>query len=159
MSRIFEKSSWGIVYRVNVFGNFEILLLERKNQKGKSIYVIPKGKIENEEKAKETALREISEETWLSIDCLEIIKFITKINFTFVASYKPWSPTINKDVYLFLVKYNGTEDPNITRPQDEDEESQWEKFIWFKWFRVEELKWIELKPDIYSYIKKNIQFM
>lgn len=157
MSRIFEKSSWGIVYRVNVFGNFEVLLLERKNQKGKSIYVIPKGKIENEEKAKETALREISEETWLSIEYLEIIKFITKINFTFVASYKPWSPTINKDVYLFLVKYNWTEDPQIMKTTDDEE--QGEKFIWFKWFRVEELKWIEIKPDIYSYIKKNIQFM
>lgn len=156
MPRIFEKSSWGIVYRENVFWNFEILLLERKNQKGKSIYVIPKWHIENEEKAKETALREISEETWLPIENLEVIKFITKINFTFVASYKEWHPTINKDVYLFLVKYTWTEEPNVIPP---DEEESWEKFVWYKWFRVEELKWIDLKPDVYSYIKKNIQFM
>jgi len=156
MSRIFEKSSWGIVYRVNVFWNFEILLLERKNQKGKNIYVIPKWHIENEEKAKETALREISEETWLAIEYLEVIKFITKINFTFLATYLPWNPTINKDVYLFLVKYTWKEDPKIV---EEDPEEKWEKFTWFKWFKVEELKWIDLKPDVYSYIKKNIQYM
>lgn len=53
-----------------------------KNKRWDSIFVIPKGKMEDEEKAKETA-REISEETWLPIDKLEVIKFITKINFTF----------------------------------------------------------------------------
>lgn len=156
MARIFEKSSWGIVYRENVFWNFEVLLLERKNQKGKNIYVIPKWHIENEEKAKETAIREISEEAWLAADKLEIIKFITKINFSFVASYKEWSPIINKDVYLFLVKYNWAESPNIENLTDEDD---WEKFIWYKWFKIEELRWIELKPDVYSLIKKNLQFM
>ncbi len=156
MSRIFEKSSWGIIYRENVFWNFEILLLERKNQKGKSIYVLPKWRIENEEKAKETAIREISEETWLSIEDLEVIKFITKINFTFIATYLPDSPTINKDVYLFLVKYTWNKEPVII---EKDPEEKWERFIWFKWFKIEELKWIELKPDVYSYIKKNIQFM
>ena len=156
MSRIFEKSSWGIVYRVNVFWNFEILLLERKNQKGKNIYVIPKWKIEDEEKAKETALREISEETWLAMEYLEVIKFITKINFTFLATYLPWNPTINKDVYLFLVKYTWKEEPNIIIKEPEE---TWEKITWFKWFKIEELKWIDLKPDVYSYIKKNIQFM
>ncbi len=156
MSRIFEKSSWGIIYRENVFWNFEVLLLERKNQKWKSIYVLPKWRIENEEKAKETALREISEETWLSIDDLEIIKFITKINFTFVATYLQWSPTINKDVYLFLVKYTWKEEPHI---ELKEEWEKWERFVWYKWFKIDELKWVELKPDVYSYIKKNIQFM
>ncbi|MDD2565540.1 MAG: NUDIX domain-containing protein [Candidatus Gracilibacteria bacterium] len=156
MSRIFEKSSGGIVYRVNVFGNFEILLLERKNQKGKNIYVIPKGHIENEEKAKETALREISEETGLAIEYLEVIKFITKINFTFLATYLPGNPTINKDVYLFLVKYIGKDEPKIV---EEDPEEKGEKFTGFKWFKIEELRGIDLKPDVYSYIKKNIQFM
>ena len=156
MTRIFEKSSWGIVYRENVFWNFEILLLERKNQKGKSIYVIPKWKIESEEKAKETALREISEETGLPAEQLEVIKFITKINFTFVATYKQWSPTVNKDVYLFLVKYNWKDDPKIRVPEEDEE---WEKFVWYRWFKLDELKWLEVKPDIYSYVKKNIQFM
>lgn len=156
MSRIFEKSSWGIIYRKNVFWNFEILLLERKNQKWKNIYVIPKWKIENEEKAKETAIREICEETGLDSEYLEIIKFITKINFSYVASYLEGNPIINKDVYLFLVKYLWKDDPKI-KIKELDEE--WEKFIWYKWFKIDELKWLELKPDVYTFIKKNVQYM
>lgn len=156
MARLFEKSSGGIVYRKK-WNFFEILLLERKNPKWKIVYVIPKWRIENEEKAKETASREISEETWLAESELEIIKFITKINFTFVASYKEWSPTINKDVYLFLVKYNWTAEPNLKSFENIWEEK--EKIIWFKWFKLAELKWLDVKPDIFSYVKKNLQYM
>ncbi|MCK9272496.1 NUDIX domain-containing protein [Candidatus Gracilibacteria bacterium] len=156
MARLFEKSSGGIVYRKK--GNsFEILLLERKNPKGQIVYVIPKGRIEDEEKAKETALREISEETGLLESELEIIKFITKINFTFVASYKEGSPTINKDVYLFLVKYIGENEPNLKSFENIGAER--EKIIGFKWFKLAELKGIDVKPDIFSYVKKNLQYM
>ncbi len=155
MTRIFEKSSWGIVYRKKD-SNIEVLLLKRITAKWKSIYVIPKWHIEDEEKAKETALREISEETWLPIEYLDIIKFITKINFTFVSAYKEWWPTINKDVYLFLVKYTWDAEPNIvfTDPKEKKE-----KFVGYKWFKIEELKNLNIKPDIYYFIKKNIQYM
>jgi len=156
MARLFEKSSGGIVYRKK-WNSFEILLLERKNPKWQIVYVIPKWRIEDEEKAKETALREISEETWLLESELEIIKFITKINFTFVASYKEWSPTINKDVYLFLVKYIWENEPNLK--SFENIWAEREKIIWFKWFKLAELKWIDVKPDIFSYVKKNLQYM
>lgn len=156
MARLFEKSSWGIVYRKK-WNQFEVLLLERKNPKWRSVYVIPKWHIENEEKAKETALREIGEETWLLQEDLEIIKFITKINFTFIATYKEWTPTINKDVYLFLVKLNWNSEPNLSAFENMVEKR--EKIIWYKWFRLEDLKNIEIKPDIYMYIKKNIQYM
>ena len=156
MARLFEKSSGGIVYRKK-WNFYEILLLERKNPKWKSVYVIPKWRIENEEKAKETALREISEETWLTESELEIIKFITKINFTFIASYMEWSPTINKDVYLFLVKYNWTSEPNLK--SFENIWTEREKIIWHKWFKLAELKWLDVKPDIFSYVKKNLQYM
>ncbi|MDP3381619.1 MAG: hypothetical protein Q8S84_09320 [bacterium] len=37
---------------------------------------------------------------------LEVIKFITKLNYTFTAGYLEDNPIIDKDVYLFLVKYN-----------------------------------------------------
>lgn len=156
MARLFEKSSGGIVYRKN-WNSFEILLLERKNPKWKSVYVIPKWHIENEEKAKETAIREISEETWLKENELEIIKFITKINFTFVASYMEWNPTVNKDVYLFLVKYIWTAEPNLKAFENMEEER--EKIIWYKWFKLAELKWLDVKPDIFTYVKKNLQYM
>ncbi|MDD2487398.1 MAG: NUDIX hydrolase [Candidatus Gracilibacteria bacterium] len=156
MARLFEKSSGGIVYRKKG-SQYEVLLLERKNPKGKIVYVIPKGHIENEEKAKETALREISEETGLPHEDLEIIKFITKINFTFIATYKDGNPTINKDVYLFLVKLNGDKEPDLSAFENSVEKK--EKIIGYKWYRLEDLKNVEIKPDIYTYIKKNLQYM
>jgi len=149
MTRIFEKSAGGIVYRKR--GDLiEVLLLQWKNAKGQLMYVIPKGHIETSEKAKETALREISEETGLPLLDLEIIKFMNKINFSFKAKYLAGSPIIDKDVYLFLVRYNGTVDPI---PQEE------EGFLGYAWFTIPELKNIETKPDIYGFVRKNIQFM
>lgn len=62
MNRIFEKSSGGIVYRKQK-GKIEVLLLEYENAKGEHEFVLPKGHMENEETAKDTALREINEET------------------------------------------------------------------------------------------------
>lgn len=149
MHRIFEKSSGGIVYRKQS-GKIEILLLEWENSKGEKVFVIPKGHIEDEETAKDTALREISEETGLDITDLEVIKFMSKINYSFVATHKDGNPLINKDVYLFLVKYNGNVDP-IPRKE--------ERFLGFRWFTIEELRTINVKPDIYGFVKKNIQYM
>jgi 8-oxo-dGTP pyrophosphatase MutT (NUDIX family) len=67
--------------------------------------------MEDDETAKDTAIREIAEETGLSESNLRIIKFMTKINFSFVATYRDGNPLVNKDVYLFLVEYTGDEDP------------------------------------------------
>lgn len=63
------------------------------------------------ETAKDTALREISEETNLAVKDLEIIKFMSKVSYSFVASYKEGNPIVEKDLYLFLVKYHGMIDP------------------------------------------------
>ncbi|MDR0772010.1 MAG: NUDIX hydrolase [Candidatus Peribacteria bacterium] len=41
--------------------------------------------MEDDEIAKDTATREISEEAGLPIEDLEVIKFITKLNYTFTA--------------------------------------------------------------------------
>lgn len=112
--------------------------------------MLPKGHMEGDETAKDTALREISEETGLKIDDLEVIKFMTKINYSFIATHKEGSPIVDKDVYLFLVKYRGTDEPT---PQKE------ERFTGFRWFRFEELKTANVKPDIYGFIRKNLQYM
>jgi len=87
MNRIFEKSSGGIVYRKQK-GKIEILLLEWENAKKEREFVLPKGHMEDAETAKDTALREINEETGLDISDLEIIKFMSKINYSFIATYK-----------------------------------------------------------------------
>ncbi len=150
MSRIFERSAWWVVFRQGSDW-VEFLLLEWENAKWETIYVLPKWKIESAETAKDTALREISEETWLEEDKLEIIKFLTKINYSFVASYKEDKPAVTKDVYLFLVKYTGNMDPTPRKS---------ERFVWwFKRFKLNELKWLDIKPDIFSLVKKHMNLL
>ena len=148
MWKRFEKSAWWIVFRKKN-NQIEILLLLWKNSRWEEEYVIPKWKIEDEEKANETAIREICEETWLNDKALEIIKFVTKLNYTFTAGYLENNPIVMKDVYLFLVKYTGSEKPVVEKK---------ERFLWYKWFTIEELEKIHIKFDLIDIIKRNMTY-
>lgn len=154
MSYLRETSSGGIVYRINS-GRIEILLIERKtnNNSGRQ-FVLPKGHFEGEEKAKDTALREIAEESGLAPEDLEIIKFITKVNYTFVATHMDGSPTINKDVYLFLVKYTGSARPRLTMGGGESR-----MFVGIGWYDLEEVRSLPIKPDIAEHIDRNLHYI
>ncbi len=145
MARRYEKSSGWIVYRINNW-KIEILLLIWMNSRWQKEYVIPKWHIEWDEIAKEAALREISEEAWLEIKDLEVIKFITKLNYTFTASYLKDNPIIDKDVYLFLVKYNWDKDPIVQKE---------ERFVWYKWVWIDEIDKIDIKFELASIVKRN----
>jgi len=147
MVRIFEKSSWGIVYRKN-WNIKEILLLEWINSKWEKDYVIPKWHMEEWETANEAALRETSEETWLKKEDFEIIKFITKLNYTFTAWYLEDSPLIDKDVYLFLIRYNWNDTPV---PQKE------ERFTGYLWIDINKINtiWKNIKFDLVSIVNNN----
>lgn len=149
MTEMHEKSAGGIVYRKRN-DHIEILLLAWKNARSDTEYVLPKWHIENDETAAETALREISEETGLEEDALEIIKFMNTINYSFIATHIQGSPMIHKEVSLFLVRYTGRNEP---RPRRE------ERFIGYKWFEPEQLKDLFLKPNVYEFIEKNKHFM
>jgi 8-oxo-dGTP pyrophosphatase MutT (NUDIX family) len=98
----------------------------------------------------QTALREISEETGLFERDLEVVKFMNKIAYSFIAGYLEGAPIIHKEVSLFLVKYTGKHEPRPRRA---------ERFIGYKWFTPEELKGIFLKPDVVGFLEKNIHFM
>lgn len=148
MVKRYEKSSGWIVYRKR-WNKVEILLLRWLNAKNQEIYVIPKWKIENEEVAKDTATREIAEESWLPEEDLEVIKFITKLNYTYTAWYLEDNPVIDKDVYLFLVKYHWTKEPMV---------SEKERFIGYNWFNIKEINKIQTLFDISSIIMKNKTF-
>lgn len=148
MAKRYEKSSWGIVYRKNG-DKIEILLLKWLNSKNGEVYVIPKWHIEEGEVAKDTAVREISEEAWLQEKDLEVIKFITKLNYTFTAGYLENTPVIDKDVYLFLVKYNGTQNPVVQKE---------ERFVGYDWFSLEELKNIKVMFDLHAIVWRNKTF-
>ena len=148
MAKKYEKSSGGIVYRKN--GNkVEVLLLKWLNAKNQEVYVIPKWHIEDWEVAKDTAIREISEEAGLDKNDLEVIKFITKLNYTFTAWYLENNPVIDKDVYLFLVKYNGEKSPHVQKE---------ERFVWYDWFTLEAIKKIKVMFDIHAIIGRNKTF-
>lgn len=145
MAKKYEKSSGWIVYRKNG-DKVEVLLLKWKNSKQQEEYVIPKWHIEEWEIAKVSALREISEETWLKIEDLEVIKFITKINYIFKAGYLENTPLIDKDVYLFLVKYKWSDAPKVQKE---------ERFIGYEWILIDNIKNIDLRFDLNSIISKN----
>jgi len=148
MAKRYEKSSGWIVYRKK--GNkVEVLLLKWLNSKNQEVYVIPKWHIEEWEVAKDTAVREISEEAGLLKKDLEVIKFITKLNYTFTAGYLENNPVIDKDVYLFLVKYNGTALPIVQKE---------ERFVWYDWFTLEQIKKVKVMFDIHAIIWRNKTF-
>lgn len=148
MAKKYEKSSGWIVYRKD--GNkVEVLLLKWLNAKNQEVYVIPKWHIEDWEVAKDTAVREISEEAGLLKKDLEVIKFITKLNYTFTAWYLDDNPVIDKDVYLFLVKYKWNQDPIVQKE---------ERFVWYEWFSLEQIKKIKVMFDIHAIIWRNKTF-
>ena len=145
MAKKYEKSSWGIIYRKK-WNNIDILLLKWLNSRWTAEYVIPKWHMEWEETASQTALRETSEETWLELNKLEVIKFITKLNYTFTAWYLENNPVIDKDVYLFLIKYNWDLEPQVQKE---------ERFVWYEWVPFDKVKNYEIKFNLSSIISKN----
>ncbi len=145
MARKYEKSSGWIVYRKKNW-KVEILLLKWLNSRNNEEYVIPKWHIEEGEIAKDAAIREISEEAGLKIKDLEVIKFITKLNYTFTAAYLKNSPTIDKDVYLFLVRYNWNDIPIVQKE---------ERFVWYKWISIEKINDINIKFELAWIVKRN----
>ena len=107
-----EKSCGAIVYR-KFHGNTELLLI--KNQNG-GHWSFPKGHVEGAETEEETAVREIMEETGISV--------ILDTSFRHVITYAPKKET-TKDVVYFLaraVTYDYT-------PQEEE---------------IAQIKWVEI---------------
>lgn len=121
-------------------------MLEWLNSKWQSEYVIPKwhGGLRN---SKQTAIRETSEENMIRGERPWNSKIYNKkLNYTFTAWYREDNPLVDKDVYLFLIKYKWTQEPI---PQKE------ERFIWYKWFGIDEIKNSKVKFDLPSIISKN----
>ncbi len=83
------------------------ILLLYKNQNGRYIgWVLPKGTVEQGESFKETALREVKEETGTNA---KIVKYIGKTQYSFRAAEE----VINKTVHWYLK----TADSFYCRPQ------------------------------------------
>ena len=89
---MYEKSCGAVVYRKTPREGTKILLV--KNHNGKC-WTFPKGHIESNESEKQTALREIKEETGLSVTI--------EPNFRQTSIYRPYGK-IKKYVVFFLAR-------------------------------------------------------
>jgi diadenosine hexaphosphate hydrolase (ATP-forming) len=113
-----EPTAGGIVFRKNDKDQVEILLI----QDAKNRWTIPKGHIEEGETAKQTAEREIKEETGLKE--LKVLNWLGKINFR----YRRQQSLVLMTTEIFLVQGQGN--TNKLKPED------WMNGI--KWFSANE---------------------
>jgi ADP-ribose pyrophosphatase YjhB (NUDIX family) len=96
-----EPTAGGVIYRRNQKSKeIEILLI----QDAKDRWTIPKGHIEEGESAKETAEREIREETGLQK--MKVLNWLGKINFR----YRRASSLVLMTTEIFLVQAQGKTD-------------------------------------------------
>jgi len=101
-----EPTAGGVVFRRNKNKDIEILLI----QDAKNRWTIPKGHIEEGESAKDTAEREIHEETGL--EQLKALDWLGKINFR----YRRQQSLVLMTTEIFLVQAQGNTDK--IRPED-----------------------------------------
>ena len=105
LSEAFEKSCGAIVYTTED-GIIKYLLVEEAS----GFHSFPKGHMENGETEKETAIREIKEET--DLDATLISDF--RVSEQYQLSEKPG---VTKQVVYYLAKYID-ENPRVVRPQE-----------------------------------------
>lgn len=111
-----EPTAGGIIFRQKTKGQVEILLI----QDAKNRWTIPKGHIEEGETAKDTAEREIREETGLQE--MKVLNWLGKIHFR----YRRANSLVLMTTEIFLVKAVGETDQ--LAPED------WMNGI--KWFKA-----------------------
>lgn len=109
-----EPTAGGVVWRRSAKTNqVEILLI----QDAKNRWTIPKGHIEEGESAKETAKREIGEETGLKD--VEVMNWLGKINFR----YRRANSLVLMTTEIFLVK--AVKNSDAIKPEDWMNGIQW----------------------------------
>lgn len=109
-----EPTAGGIVFRRGKNGkDIEFLLI----QDAKNRWTIPKGHIEEGEESKETAEREIREETGLQK--MEILSWLGKINFR----YRRQTSLVLMTTEIFLVRAKG--DTDKLQPEDWMNDCKW----------------------------------
>jgi 8-oxo-dGTP pyrophosphatase MutT (NUDIX family) len=101
-----ETTSGGVVFRRNDKGAIEILLI----QDAKNRWTIPKGHVEPGEEPKQTAEREIREETGLQE--MRVYSWLGKVNFR----YRRNHTLVLMTMHIYLVEGQG--DTDKLKPED-----------------------------------------
>lgn len=128
-----EVSAGGVVY----FGN-AVLLLKKFN----GDWVLPKGKVENNERIIDASIREVHEEGGVKADA---IKYIGKINYSFKNSWNN-NEVVNKTVHWYLMKARNMD----CNPQKE------EGFIDARFVHINRVKGLAKYDDEKNIIQKAI---
>jgi 8-oxo-dGTP pyrophosphatase MutT (NUDIX family) len=95
-----ETTSGGIIFRRNLDKQLEILLI----QDAKNRWTIPKGHVEEGEEPKDTAKREIQEETGLQE--MKVMNWLGKVNFR----YRRGHTLVLMTMHIYLVQGLGDTD-------------------------------------------------
>ena len=112
-----EVTSGGIVYRHNKRGEIEVLLV----QDARDRWTIPKGHIEEGESPRQTAKREVNEETGLALADIDVQEWLGKNNF----QYRRVDSLVLMKMHVFLIHATGNTDAL--------QKEEWMKGIrWFK---------------------------
>jgi 8-oxo-dGTP pyrophosphatase MutT (NUDIX family) len=110
----FEASAGGVVYRMKP-GGAEVVLAARRTRRGELAWGLPKGLIEPDEGAEETAVREVREETGIEAD---IEEDLGEISYFYV-----WEGVrVKKSVRFYLMRATGGD---VSRHDHEMEEVRW----------------------------------
>jgi 8-oxo-dGTP pyrophosphatase MutT (NUDIX family) len=109
-----EVSAGGVVYR-RIDGDVEVALAARRTRRGQLAWGLPKGAIEEGERAEDAALREVREETGLDA---EIETSLGDIRYFYV-----WEQTrVRKRVHFFLMRATGGD---VSQHDHEMEDVRW----------------------------------
>lgn len=138
------QSAWGIVYYLDPNWEPKYLIIKRHALSGKIEWVAPKWKLKQWEEMQTTALREVSEETWIPLNQMKMKQRIWTTSLR-SSETKKWQ--LDKDVTYFLVQYYGNpEDVNII---------QWEWYIGnHKWATIAEILSLVYYEDIRELFRK-----
>lgn len=110
---VHEITSGGIIFRRNKAGQIEILLI----QDAKNRWTIPKGHVEPNEEPRDTAAREIQEETGLQE--MKVLNWLGKVNFR----YRRTQTLVLMTMHIYLVQ--GLGDTNKLNPEDWLNDVKW----------------------------------